>query len=479
MIAAAMLWSGTMLQRAAPPRRYPGTASCACGTNQHDVVCGDTMGLIDTSAIRSSLHAVGSAIEYAAATAVRAGADAAARHVGSPPIGALSEVERAASMRVLVLSTDFGGGHDAIANALRAELLTRHPGVAVEVANGLTRGNPAVHKMLRGMYEAQITHLPESYGAAYALATKRPASTMLEWTLSNATHDGLRDFIAMREPDVVVSTFPTITGTLGRMRRDGELTAPAVATLIDSDPHAMWTARGIDQHTVLNPADVARLARFGSDAHPLPVRAIRPPVDPRSFSQYDRTAVRSQFGLPQDRPVILVSGGSWGLGMPDPELRQLTHASDAHIAVATGRNTTSLHHIAATFPADHVTPIGFTSEMPALLSAVDGVVTNSGGLTAYESFARSRPVVIYRPLPGHGRDGAAALHADGLATYATTPQQAASALRRIVSGTDTDVVSRTERARALFDQSDHLSDIVVEQARSAQASQSFRSAVAS
>jgi UDP-N-acetylglucosamine:LPS N-acetylglucosamine transferase len=122
-------------------------------------------------------------------------------------------------------------------------------------------------------------------------------------------------------------------------------------------------------------------------------------------------------------------------------------------------------HVKATFPADRVTPIPFTREMPKLLAASDGMLTNSAGMTTMEGFARGRPVVLYRPVPGHGVEGAAALDVDGLATHATTPSEAIAALQRIERGDDLQLAARVERARALFDEGEQVSDIVMDAAR--------------
>lgn len=368
--------------------------------------------------------------------------------------------------RVLIYSADIGGGHDAMANAIRGELLTRYAGqVDVEVANGLKVSSPLTHRLMRDGYAAQLKYAPGSYGAMYELATK-PAMVRLNGYLNNAlTGSRLLDDIAERRPDVVVSTFPNVTGTLGHLRDTGKLRVPAIGTIIDSDPHAMWTAPGIDAHAVLNPADLPRIARFGTAERPIHGRAIRPPVDPRSFERYDVAAARAAFCLPRDQRVLLVSGGSWGLAMPEAELRHILAETDLHLAIATGRNEQAFSHLQRTFPADRVTPIPFTREMPKLLAASDGVLTNSAGMTTMESFARGRPVVLYRPLPGHGIDGAVALDADHLATHAASPDAAIDALRRIEHGGDPELAQRTANAHALFQQP-HVSDLVMDAARS-------------
>ncbi|MCW2923491.1 MAG: Monogalactosyldiacylglycerol synthase [Thermoleophilia bacterium] len=367
-----------------------------------------------------------------------------------------------APLRVRIYSADLGSGHDAMANAIKGELLTRYgDGVSVEVRNGLQVGNRGLHRFMRDGYAAQLKYAPGSYGTLYNLLANPVAANVGDGVTSALLAPGLLRDIEANRPDVVMSTFPHVTAALGNLRATGHLDVPTVGVVIDSNPHAAWVHHGIDQHVVLNGADLPRIAAFGSAEAPVRGRAIRPPVDARHFAPVDRAAARAEFGLPQDGRVLLVSGGGWGLALPDEELRRIIDSTDLHVAVATARNTEAFDHLRATFPADRLTPIPFTREMPRLLGASDAVLTNSGGMTSLETFAHERPVILYRPLPGHGVDGADALQADGLATHARTTGELLDALQRFEAGDDPDLAARVVRARGLFDAAP-ASDVVAE-----------------
>jgi UDP-N-acetylglucosamine:LPS N-acetylglucosamine transferase len=368
-------------------------------------------------------------------------------------------------LRVLIYSADLGGGHDAMANALKGELLTRYGrGATVEVRNGLKVGNPVLHRLMRNGYEAQLEHAPGTWKLLYDVLGTPTTAFAAEGVTSALTAPRLLRDIRAYRPDVVVSTFPHVTGTLGNLRAAGKLDVPALGVVIDSHPHVAWVHPGIDEHLVMNPDDLPGIAKFGTSRAPIRAVAVRPPVDPRSFEPVDRTAAREAFGLPRDGKVLLVSGGSWGLALPDAELQRILDTTNLHLAVATGRNTEALAHLQQTFDPARVTAIPFTKEMPSLLAASDGVLTNSAGMTTMETFARGRPVVLYRPIAGHGVDGAAALDEDGLATFARTPDEAISVLRRLDAGTDADLAARVEHARTLFD-GPRASDVIVDAAR--------------
>src|SRR5215470_15975798 len=78
--------------------------------------------------------------------------------------------------------------------------------------------------------------------------------------------------------------------------------------------------------------------------------------------------------------------------------------------------------------------LGWTDDMPALMRACDVILHSGAGVSTVEALATGRPVLTYRPLPGHGRDIAGALQRARLAPWITTPQRLgpglAAALRR-------------------------------------------------
>ena len=64
------------------------------------------------------------------------------------------------------------------------------------------------------------------------------------------------------------------------------------------------------------------------------------------------------------------------------------------------------------------TVIGWTDEMPALMTAADALVENAGGLTCMEAFAVGLPVITFKPIAGHGKDNAEMMARAGVNCYA-------------------------------------------------------------
>jgi UDP-N-acetylglucosamine:LPS N-acetylglucosamine transferase len=115
--------------------------------------------------------------------------------------------------------------------------------------------------------------------------------------------------------------------------------------------------------------------------------------------------------------IPLVNGGSWAAGRLLHTVEELLSTGDCLPVVLCGRDL-CLYHRVRSMPG--VVAVPWTTDVPQWLAAADVLVGNAGGQTCFEALASGTPVVLYRPLPGHGRLNAEALAASGLATYART-----------------------------------------------------------
>jgi UDP-N-acetylglucosamine:LPS N-acetylglucosamine transferase len=111
--------------------------------------------------------------------------------------------------------------------------------------------------------------------------------------------------------------------------------------------------------------------------------------------------------------VALVNGGSWGIGTTAGTAQALATAEVVPVVLC-GRSTRLAAQVERVAGARAVP---WTDDVPGLLAAADVVVDNAGGTTCWEALAVGRPVVIHRPIRGHGRLNAAALADAGLARW--------------------------------------------------------------
>ena len=93
---------------------------------------------------------------------------------------------------------------------------------------------------------------------------------------------------------------------------------------------------------------------------------------------------REKLGLPQDKPVILVTGGSQGARNLNSMLIEAAKADpDVHYLVIAGKMDYERVNGLADGAAN-ITVMGFCSDMPAAYAAADGVIARSGASTLTE-----------------------------------------------------------------------------------------------
>ncbi len=93
---------------------------------------------------------------------------------------------------------------------------------------------------------------------------------------------------------------------------------------------------------------------------------------------------KAQLGLPQDKPVILVTGGSQGARNLNSMLIEAAKADPSiyYYVIAGKQDFERVNALAA--GADNIKVIGFCSDMPAAYAAADGVIARAGASTLTE-----------------------------------------------------------------------------------------------
>jgi processive 1,2-diacylglycerol beta-glucosyltransferase len=199
------------------------------------------------------------------------------------------------------------------------------------------------------------------------------------------------------EPDVLVATVMWSAALYSRARERGRIAAPMIAVPTDYGVHDFWVHSGVDRYCVAHDT-VSHLDRLRS----ADVRVTGIPLMP-SFRRPPSVAqARGTLGLAADRPVLLVAGGSLGLGVGEAAARLLAAAPDAHVLALTGHNgaaRAALEPLASQHP-QRLQVWGWTDRVEVFLRAADIVVGKLGGVTVAEALACGRPLLATRSLRG-------------------------------------------------------------------------------
>jgi UDP-N-acetylglucosamine:LPS N-acetylglucosamine transferase len=244
--------------------------------------------------------------------------------------------------RFLFLFSDTGGGHRASAQAVKGELARlygEHQSVEmVDVFVALDQWPfarfPEWYPMavsLKGLPWGVGFHLSDDVGLMKTMSR-------LVWPYARTAMCRL---LQQHPADVIVSFHPVPNASLFLgLRQLGARTPVAVVALDLVTTHASWFAAEADITLVPTPLAKERALRCGVSPNQVHVRGM---PTRRSFitaMQLSKEEARLCLGLPQDRPMVLISGGGEGMGPLEQVVRAVARetAGAADVVVITGKN---------------------------------------------------------------------------------------------------------------------------------------------
>ncbi|MCW3843723.1 hypothetical protein ONA70_26835, partial [Micromonospora yasonensis] len=312
-----------------------------------------------------------------------------------------TEPAEPAARRVLIVSADIGGGHDATGRALEERVHALWPGSRVGWVDTLDAMGPGVGRGFRRTYVTNVGSTPWLYEFFWSsLWRHRWFAESSKWFTGAWAGRRLAPVVERFDPDLIVSTYPIGSSGLAWLRRRRGLGVPIGAWVSDFAPHPFWVYPDLDLDLVVHPAALPVAAAAAPGA---PLGVCAPPVLERFHPGQQADAAR-RCGLDPDRKRVVVACGSYGFGAVEEAIRALVDVGDAVQVVAVcGRNerlAERLSRLAA--PPGRLLVRRWVDDMPTLLRAAHLLVTNAGGATALEAWATGTPVLMYRPIAAHG-----------------------------------------------------------------------------
>jgi processive 1,2-diacylglycerol beta-glucosyltransferase len=311
---------------------------------------------------------------------------------------------------VLIVSGSVGAGHDGAARELAARL--RRAGVQVAVGDFLDAVPRPAARALREGYVATVERMPLAFEFYFRRLERRGMLWGLERAVCARAARVIGRWTQEFRPDVVVSTYPPASQSIGALRADGRLAVPAVTYLTDPAVHVSWLHPAVDRHLTVTAATAAQgAATYGVALE------VAGPLVPNRFAERlpgdERRYLRSELARGDGRPLALIVGGSLGLGDVRKTVDDVV-AAGLSAVVLCGRNDV----LRRSLPGPGVVALGWRDDVHRLMQAADVLVQNAGGLSFTESLVAGLPAVTYRPIPGHGRANARVLDDAGLAPWA-------------------------------------------------------------
>ena len=346
-------------------------------------------------------------------------------------------------MRVLILTCNTGGGHNAVAAALAESF--RRLGVSSDTADGLSFISQKASRFVSKWHTRFYRRYPKLYKAGYMSAENDAESNDRDnpvyrymargaRRLDRAIQDGGYDAV------VCVHVIPAMMMT--ELRRQHE-TGP-VFCFVATDYTCSPTVGGCTPDICVIPHEELAeefvscgIARETLLAAGIPVRAV-------FRERGDRAAARSELALPPEGRHIVLMSGSIGCGpMADiaAELEKRMERGD-FASVLCGSNRQMLYALRRR-GFRRVEAVGFTNRVHRYMDSADVLVSKPGGISITEAGTRGTPLLLADMVGGCETRNQEFFHAHGWAETCQPEDMADAALA---------LLDRPERRQALVAQ---------------------------
>lgn len=333
---------------------------------------------------------------------------------------------------IAILSCNYGGGHQRVAEVLVDALRQRSPGCRVEIHDYIEAFLGHVYnRVFTACYFGSVRWAPRLYRWFYHGTSAISYDSRLQRFINRLGRRRLATFLRTQRPDIVVCTYCLPAGAMSALKRAGRTQVPCVTVVTDHAIHSQWVHPAIDLYLVSS-----EHVRDGIIARGLPpdrILATGIPVSPALAIPPDQHALCRKYGLNPALPTILVMVGAYNLmrGALDVYRHMVEIPRQLQLLFVCGRDDRLRRTLEQRAQRAHlpVRVFGYVREIPELMALSDLMVSKAGGVTTSEALAAELPMVVVNPIPGQEEENAAFMQAVGAALVAPTP----AALRPLIT----------------------------------------------
>src|SRR5215204_2722702 len=307
--------------------------------------------------------------------------------------------------KILIISSDTGGGHRSAAQAL------------ADGVQKFWRGESAAVRIIKAVEESH--HITDKLVTLYnwLLRHKQGWMKYLYWAI-NRFRPETREFFLRRCigffhdafekwcPHIVVSVHPLTQHIVGRVLRELNLTDQIPLVTVVTDPcygfWKGWACEDVSLYLVANDDARRQLIDYGVDPEKIKISGL--PLHPK-FKEVDESVAqnaRRAYGLDPDKFTVFVNAGWIGGGNIPAIFRELVRGElDVQAIFLAGKNDDlrkEAEEIAKStrFP---VRVIGYSEEIEKLMHSANVMISKLGGLTTFEALACRLPIIADATTP--------------------------------------------------------------------------------
>lgn len=310
--------------------------------------------------------------------------------------------------KILIISSDTGGGHRSAAAAIVAGVQKFLDGesYAIRVVRAIEESHHLADKLVR-LYN-WILRNRQGWMKYYYWAINRIRPDTRQFFHKRCV-GYVRDLFERWCPHIVVSVHPLTQHIFGRVLKELNLADRVPLVSVVTDPcYGFWKGWACDAVTLyLVASEDARRQLIDYGVSPERIKISGMPVHPKFAYPGEEAAqaARRALGLDPEKFTVFVNAGWIGGGNIPQIFRELVQGElDVQAIFLAGKNE-DLRAVAESIATEAPFPvkvIGYSDEIEQLMSAANVMISKLGGLTTFEALACRVPIiadVITDPMP--------------------------------------------------------------------------------
>ena len=298
-------------------------------------------------------------------------------------------------MRILLLSANTGGGHNAAALAIRKQF--ERQGVSCEIRDAVTFVSGLHSDIVSAGHTCLYRHFPKLFGIGYHFEERHPPRFLYRQMALGAKR--FAAFLKQSSFDAIVSTHLFGSMLTTEARKKYHVSLPHYVVLTDYTRYPGVEMVDVDRYFIGSQALAPLYTEVGIDAERLMASGI--PLRSSFLKNYDKTETRRLLNLPQEKRIVLLFSGSIGCGRLHRVAPEMEKAlpPDAHLVIICGHNKRTYEQLLDRC-GSQTTVVGYTDRVAEYLASADLCITKPGGLSITEMLVMQLPMVLMLTVPG-------------------------------------------------------------------------------
>lgn len=344
---------------------------------------------------------------------------------------------------ILILTSQTGGGHISLAEALR-DLL--ESGMQAEDSKNIK--NPTItivdpQPAFFHLHYRMVSRYALSLWAAEFRFLDTPGRALLAHLLfTQLVCQRLNTLLDQVQPDLIITTYPFLSFEIRHVMEQRSSTVPLIMLFSDANSvHAAWLTERRANATFATTRETYEQA-LATGFAPERLHLVGWPVRAQFFrtdlsNQERRRKTLTHLNLVPNRFTIFLQGGSEGAAHVDRTITNVlalsTISNEFQVILATGTNHNLLNRYKN---VPNFATLPHTKEIAPYMSAADIIMGKAGPNILFESVMLGKPFIATTYIPGQEQQNLSFIQRHGLGWVATRREEQHSLLTTLIHNSD-------------------------------------------